>query len=135
MTFTYDGTPSTDLEKIRLEIGDTDSTAALFSDEEIQVKLDSEGSVLRAAAALCEILAARFSRYYDFETDGQSFKRSQMAEMYARRAASLRARAYSVTTVETTRVDGYSDDVGSRDVDETGTNPRRHYYGAADRIP
>lgn len=135
MTFTYDGTLDTDLEKVRLEIGDTDSAAALFTDEEIQVKLSSEGSVLRAAAALCEILAARFARHYDFETDGQSFKRSQMSEMYAKRAAVLRARAYSVATVETTRVDGYSDDIGSRDVDESGTNPRRHYYGAADRIP
>ena len=135
MTFTYSSTSIiTVLAKVRLEIGDTDSTAALFTDEELQVYIDSRGSsVLLAAADACDQLATRYGRAYDFETDGQKFARSQASKAYADRAKQLRARAYGVTTADSTRIDGYSQDVANQDTFASDTNPRRRYYGPRDR--
>jgi len=57
MTITHD--LSTDIGKIRLIIQDT--AGARFSDEELQVFLDLEGSVILAAAAALEAWAAHLS--------------------------------------------------------------------------
>lgn len=150
MTFTYDSAAAaataTVLHNIRLEIGDTDSDAALFTDEEIGVYATARGltvsavssragAELLACADLLDSLAARFARAYDFETDGQRFDRGQMSEMYRDRARELRLRAAGLGTVVPTRVDGYSQDVAADDVDESGVNPRRRYYADPDRIP
>jgi hypothetical protein len=122
MTFTY--TPiATSRDQVRLELGDTDETRALFADEEIDAKLDARaGNVLLTAADLCDILATRFAREYDFEWQGAGesargkFSRSQMAKMYADRAVTLRDRATGgIGTITTTRIDGYSDDLSTRD--------------------
>ena len=135
MTFTYNSASvTTALGKIRLEIGDTDSTAALFTDEELQVYRDNRAdNVYLAAADACDQLATRFARAYDFSTDGQSFSRGQMSKMYQERATDLRRRANSISTLTPTRIDGYSDDITNTDVGVTGTtNPRRRYYGEED---
>lgn len=125
MTFTYSSSSlTTALARVRLEIGDTDSATALFTDEEINSKLDGESDELLAAASLCDILATRFARAYDFTTDGQQFSRSQMSKGYAQRAKELRQLSSAgFTTLATTRVDGYSDDVDYQDVD-TGSSGR-----------
>lgn len=128
MTFTYDGTPSTVLEKVRLEIGDTDPTSALFTDEELNVWITNRAdNIYLAAADACEAAARKFARAYDFTTDGQSFHRSQMTKSYMDLAKDLRQRAGGVVTVEVTKVDGYSDDIANQDVAGTA-NPRHYYY-------
>ena len=126
MTYTYSGTAvTTDLAKVRLEIGDVDSTAVLFTDEEIQVFIDREGAVLPAAAAACDALSRAYARAYDFSEDGQSFSRSQMSKQYAQLALTLRRRAASgVETLPTTRVDGYSQTDDYDDVDSSGSSGR-----------
>lgn len=131
MTFTYSTSDlSTPLARVRLEIGDTTSATALFQDEEINVKLAERGDdVLLTAADLCDILARRFARDFDFATDGQSFSRSQKSKMYAEMAASLRSRASGVQSIATTRVDGFSDDIDNESVDNSQENARRRYYG------
>jgi hypothetical protein len=124
VTFTYDGALDTDLEKVRLEIGDTDSSSALFTDEEITVKLDARaGNVLLTAADLLDILANRFAQEYDFATDGQSFKRGSRSAAYAARARDCRNRAGAGGSVEVVRHDGYSTSISAREVSvspETG---------------
>lgn len=127
MSFTYDLTASgTALvtSKVRLEYGDTDSSTAQFTDEELQVWIDREaGDIFGAAAAACDALSREYARAYDFETDGQAFYRSQMSKQYAQLAADLRLRSGSAfTTVATTKVDGYSDDIP---YDETTGTSRR----------
>lgn len=123
-------------DQVRLLIGDTDTTAALLSDEEIDWFLSERSDDVHLAAAdACDALATKFARAYDFETDGQSFKRSQMSAAFAARASELRSRGSGITTGRVTRVDGYSDDIQSGSVAETDVNPRRRYYGAPDRIP
>lgn len=129
MTFTYSTSAlTTPLAQVRLEIGDTDSTAALFADEEIAVKLAGRGdNVLLTAADLCDILARRFARAFDFESDNQKFSRSQMSKQYAALAGELRDRASGVVTVASTRIDGFSQDIDSESVMQTAENVRGRY--------
>ena len=114
---------TTPLDELRLHIGDTDPDRLLFIDDEANYLLNQRaGNVLLAAADACDMLATRFARDYDFEWQGAGesargkFSRSQMAAMYASRATALRNRANGgVAVIETTRVDGYSDDLSTRD--------------------
>lgn len=141
MTFTYSGTAlTTTLAKVRLETGDTDSTAALFTDEELNVYIDARGTnVLLASADACDALAVRYARAFDFETDGQKFSRSQMAKMYREMAGALRARGRGITSSEVTRKDGYSSDVDNITPASSATaaNPRKRFYtvDGIDRLP
>ncbi len=141
MTYTYSSTSlGTILAKVRLEVGDTDSTAPLFTDEELQVYIDARGTnVLLASADACDALAVRYARAFDFETDGQKFSRSQMAKMYREMAGALRARGRGITSSEVTRKDGYSDDVDNITPSSSATtsNPRQRYtnVGGLDRLP
>ncbi|MCK9628452.1 MAG: hypothetical protein M0R37_07660 [Bacteroidales bacterium] len=141
-TWTYAGTAAgtitTARDKVRLEIGDTDSSAPLVYDEELDVYLGNySNSILKTAAAVCDMLAVKFARYYDFDTDGQSFKRSQMSKQYAELAKTLKNRATGLVALDTTRVDGYSSDVATSDVGASDENPRQKYvtFGHLDDAP
>ena len=137
MTFTYSSTSvTTALDKTRLEIGDTDSTAALFTDEELNVYINARADVvLLAAADACDALAVRFARAYDFETDGQKFQRSQMSKAYRELGQSLRDRSAGIATLTPKRVDGYSDDITNTEVSSTTSDPRRRFWGPQDDPP
>lgn len=121
MTFTYNTADlTTDLAKVRLELGDTDSTAPLFADEEVNVYLARHaGNVLLTAAALCMVLATKYARIVNTSMGGQSISGSDLARAYREQATSLRERAHAASgalgSVETTRIDGYSDDIDTRD--------------------
>lgn len=67
MTFTYSGDPSTSTRnKVRFLINDTDSTDALFSDEELDYLIAEWGTnVYEISRGACEVLIARFSRLAD----------------------------------------------------------------------
>ena len=67
MTFTYSGDPSTSTRNyVRFLIHDTDSTDALFSDEELNYVISEwSGDAYNAARECAEILIARFSRLAD----------------------------------------------------------------------
>jgi len=138
MSFTYNpANPDSDIEKIRLEIGDTDADNPLFQDEEIQIKLDTAGSVLLTAADCCDILATRYAARYDFRDSDASFSASQLSKAYAARALTLRKRGKGgITTLVVKKVDGYSDDVTNESVDSASTDPKRRFRtGLIDRIP
>jgi hypothetical protein len=142
-SWTYAGTASTAIttarDKVRLAIGDTDASAPLVYDEELDVYLASYSSnVLKTAAAVCDMLAVKFARYYDFDTDGQSFSRSQMSKQYAALAKELKNRATGIAALDTVRKDGYSTDIETSDVRASGdTNPRQEFYvvGGPDVLP
>lgn len=67
MTFTYSGDPSTSTRNyVRFLLNDTDSTDALFSDEELTyVITEWNGDAYDAARECAEILIARFARLAD----------------------------------------------------------------------
>ena len=122
------------LDIVRLLIGDTDPNAPELSDEEVNYFISARASnTYLAAADCCDALAAKYARAYDFETDGQRFDRSQAHKAYLEQAALFRARAYGVTTADSTRIDGYSQDIANQDTFASETNARRRFYGPRDR--
>lgn len=126
--FTYDASDlSTDLGRVRFELGDTDPADPIFSDGEIQYKLDEHGSVLIASAELATAAYAKYARGYDFTTDGQSFKRSQRVQHYLELAVQLRYRASGGGALSVVEVD--------RDRDETCTVEGLEVAGRAYRVP
>src|SRR3990167_3771468 len=139
----------TDLEKLRLAVGDTDvsdsGANAIFKDAELNYFLSEESSVIaNAALRACYAAMAKFARAYDFETDGQKFARSQMYEAFADLAARLEEQGATIatgnsaiSTVDITRVDGWSDDITNQEVSTTTStaNPRRRFYGQEDDLP
>lgn len=132
----------TDLDKFRLELGDTEEAAPLLNDDEAAYFLAQRaGNILQAVADACEALARRFAREYDFDAnEDKSFKRSQKAQAYLAMAKDLRARASvggGLNVAVLTRVDGFSDDLSTRDgAGESSVNGRvRHGYYDADIPP
>ncbi len=129
---------TTDLDKFRLEVGDIDSTAPLFNDDEANYFIAGQPtSILLAVADACDSLARRYAREFDFDTTNEkSFKRSQKAKAYADQAKELRARAKldmsgGIGVIVTTRADGYADDLNTREsAGLVGVNgrTRRGYY-------
>lgn len=138
----------TDLEKLRLRIGDTDvsnsGANAKFKDSELNYFLSAESSIAAAALAAVESWIARKSAFYDFSTDGQSFSRSQEAQTLLGLAkywrslgitTSLDSDVSGVTSNTITKVDGYSDDIGNDEV-VTSTSPaNRKFWTWTDDAP
>jgi hypothetical protein len=94
----------TDRDKVRLLIGDTDSTDPILQDDEIaffiesRTVLDSSGgtvqvNVAAAAADACGAIAAEYARQYDFSTDGQNFRRAQRVGHFMALERELRNRS------------------------------------------
>jgi len=89
MAFTYDIT--TDIGKVRRNIGDTDSATALLQDDEIQYYLDSANDNIYLASALAaQAISAEFSRKADTTVETVSVKYSQRAAQYASLSQRLR---------------------------------------------
>lgn len=69
MSFSYDNTLPADLDRIRLNLADTDSTAYTFENEEITALLAAEGTVTATTAACIRVLfadkARRVKRFSD----------------------------------------------------------------------
>lgn len=89
MAWTYSTSLATDKDKVRFEIGDTDTTDQLLSDEEIAAVLTAEGSVYAAASDCAEHLAAKFSRLADRTVGNFSLSASQRAKAFWDLAAKL----------------------------------------------
>lgn len=113
--FSYDLT--TNVGKVRLEIGDTTSGTGVkpdgtnFTDTELEYFLDQEAdSVGRATARACEVLARGFSGLVDLAVGPRRESLSQAAKAYMDRAKELRkqyggggaGRAYSAGWVRST---------------------------------
>lgn len=93
MTFTYSLADSAGL--LRLEIGDTVEEQGVrpngrnFSDEELAI-FNAEGSVGRASARACEVLATEWSAYAGTQRLGPMSEARSQAEAYEKRAKHLR---------------------------------------------
>ena len=128
----------TSLDRVRLEIGDTDTANPLFTDTEINTILAERASdVFLTAADLCDILATRFAADFDFKWKDGEFKKGTRSGNYADRAKALRARAAGgggITSVPITRVDGYSQETSTRDTSNNApvTGIERSPFGSDD---
>ena len=90
---------TTDIGKVRLEIGDNDSTTGQgakpdgsnLTDDEVQYCLDLEGSVRLAAARACEILARHWSKVADIQIGSRREAFAQIAKNWVDRGQELRS--------------------------------------------
>lgn len=121
MTFTYSGVPvAGTTDEIRFLIQDTDSTNAIFQDEEIQYYVSRwqsvNGSAFKTAASLCETAAAKYAREVTISSDATSVAMEQLQQKYEELAARLRSMAGEID------MSGNGPIVG-------GTNSDDWYYG------
>ena len=96
MAFTYDiEALDEDLNRVRLELGDTDSDRPLLADEEIELMIDTYSELHRRVAECARLLVARFSgeadrvRIENFEEQKQG-----LIEKYTALARFHEARAF-----------------------------------------
>jgi hypothetical protein len=100
-----------------------------------------ESAVYNTAAFLCEWMAAETASDYDFDADGQSYKRGTVSarwEAMAERNRVFARRAGGLTSIPVTRLDGYArrGEYTTRDLGTTtAANPRRQFYGEQDQLP
>lgn len=112
---------STDVGQVRLELGDEVNGAGVrpdgrnLSDAEIQVLLDREGSIMRAVAAACELLARSWARVANIAIGSRREDLGSVSEQWRRQAAELRAQygaasgGVTAFSVGAKRADGYAD--------------------------
>lgn len=91
MTWTYNWNFSSQKDRIRREVSDTDSTNQLLADEEIAYAGTIEGSDVAVAARCCEWLFAKFAQKADITEGKLSLKHSQRAQFFMSKAKQLRA--------------------------------------------
>lgn len=82
-------------DKVRFLVGDVVAAEPLVQDEEIQFALAEHRNIYEAAAAVCDSIAALYSRKVDHTTGEVSTSHSQRAKAYADRAKELRQQAKS----------------------------------------
>jgi hypothetical protein len=81
------------LAALRLKVGDPTGEDQILSDDDLATCLAAWPDNLDLAAAdAAEAISAKFSRGFNFTTDGQSFNRRERVEHYADLAKRLRSR-------------------------------------------
>lgn len=92
--WTYSPKLSSNLDKVRFLIGDVKEVGSQVKDVTINAALAlKEDNVYRAAAYICEGLAARFTRVRDRQRGGGSSGRVGVSRIYAKMAIGLKRKA------------------------------------------
>lgn len=90
MPATYNFALVTNLDKVRFKIGDTETRAPLFHDEEIEAILLQEGdNVLNASIVLVRSLVFRFARLCNVKADDVSKEAGLLHDRYKEHLATL----------------------------------------------
>lgn len=99
---------STDLDRVRLLVGDTNADDPILSDEEVEtfiadrtlVDADTGDTVSinlpGAAADAAGAIAGKYAREFDFGEDGQNFRRAQRVGHYLSLERELRNRSGAI---------------------------------------
>jgi hypothetical protein len=91
MTWTYNSASiGTDLAKVRLMIGDTNTDDQQLTDEEIQFFIDTEQTIFMAAYRCALALVAEYARLVDKEMGDLKLLAAQRHRHYLRLAAQLK---------------------------------------------
>jgi len=94
LVFTWTGDPAaSNIEKVRWEVYDIDSSNAKFQDAEIQYAIDQEHTIFSAAARLCEQLQVRYTDAASRTMGPLKVDMGELAKTYAEKAKALRKRA------------------------------------------
>lgn len=92
MVWTYDPQLPDRRDRIRLLIGDVEVALPQLADEELDFILNEEPNDYEAAAAACELIAARLAKRVDTALSGQSASLSDKRQAYLDLADMLRRR-------------------------------------------
>lgn len=98
MAATYNPALTSNLDKVRFELGDTTVAAAILQDETINAVLTGK-TVLQASAVLARGIAAQYAQKVDFDVDGEGAKYSQLRKHFAAMAEDLDDRAAAEAAV------------------------------------
>ena len=137
MTLTYVGDYSTDLDKVRFHIGDIVASGgprpadANYTDEVLTPLITAAGSWQRAVAMLLDNLAIEWTRHSNITVGPRRQDFSDVARGYRLQAKEWRADNNilpGVIVAGVIRVDGYSDDVPSDDVDTVSEYATKRIY-------
>lgn len=83
MTFSYDETAlDVELNRIRLELGDTDSDDILLQDEEIGQIQSEQGTFYKRVAACCRLICSKIARKVDYKLSLLSESLSDLYDRY-----------------------------------------------------
>lgn len=83
MTFSYDVTKLSDeLNKIRLYIGDTDSSDPLLEDEEIELVQVDSTSFLKRVSVCCHLICSKLAKRVDYRLSLLTEKASVLYDRY-----------------------------------------------------
>ena len=94
MGWTYAGDPSAnDRDFVRFEVGDTDTTDQLVTDEEIAGAVSVWGNKWRAASNVAKAIAGKFARRVDTTMGKLKISYSQRVKHYMDLAKTLEAEA------------------------------------------
>jgi hypothetical protein len=116
MTWSYDATSTTALNKVRRRIGDTNTNDQLLANEEIEDFLSEYSNDLYATAgASCEAICAKLARESSHSTNGMSNSRDQKFDHYERLAERMWGKARLTATgfaggVSEAEEDSFDDD-------------------------
>ena len=113
-SFTYTYGATSDLNRARAGLGDTDQATALFDDDEINDAVEIGGSWQKAVAILASAQAAKTAREFSFSADGATFQRGQQVKAWLAIAAQYDGEADSGTRTVTWK-DSYSTTIDSDD--------------------
>lgn len=83
-----------DLDRVRLEIGDTNEKEPLLQDEEVEFALSLKRNVLAAAAMCCEVIARKLAAKAEESVGDLSIR--YKADEYAKRAKELAQKVASM---------------------------------------
>jgi len=93
VSFSFDENLSTDPDKVRLRIGDTDSEEVLLSNETITALLTIRNDVVLTSIDCIEAILGKFAREIDRQALGLGGPRSQKTTHYQALLKELRAEA------------------------------------------
>ena len=83
MTWSFSDSLTSDRDKVRLRIGDTDTNEQLLSNETIDALLTEHSSdIALCSVASCRAIIAQFSRHLDRSAAGLSSNRSVIVTQY-----------------------------------------------------
>ena len=91
MSWTYDNNITTDRDKVRLLIGDTNEADQQLQDGEINFFLSSESNVYRAASKAARALAGFYARKVDKAVGDLKLSLSQRSKAYLAMADDLQS--------------------------------------------
>jgi len=119
MTFTWVGDLSTDLDKVRFHIGDTDSTGFWLEDATINALVTSEGSVGGAVVACLRYIIGQLSRP-DFKADWLTVSHAEARKGY-QALLGMKQREFGEAAITASAVVSYRrDSFQDSDVDYDG---------------